>query len=105
MTRFVALITLLLGLCSALDAAPRDPAGFTTLGTLNPASASTITIDTGTTPPTMSGGATFNGVVDNGVAVFCFDEVNVPAGVTLSATGSRPLAILSQGDFYFAGVI
>lgn len=72
-------------------------AGAGPLGVLN-LSTGTLNIDTGTTPPTMSGAFTANGDVDDGVAVFRFQDVFIGPGVTVNLTGSRPLAITSAGD-------
>ncbi len=39
------------------------------------------------------------------IAVFAFDDINIPAGVTVKAVGSRPLALLSTGDITVSGKI
>jgi hypothetical protein len=106
MIRLIACVTLLIGLCSAVGAAPHDPAAYSSLGDLVPTAA--VAVDTGdptlATLPTMSGGASFTGVVSaDGAAVFCFADVDVPANVSFTVTGKRALVILSQGDFNFAG--
>jgi autotransporter-associated beta strand protein len=77
-----------------------DPNAFTSLGTLN-VSSGTLTINTDTL--TMTGAASFTGVAlnQNGgpqVAVFDFSSINIASGVTVSMSGSRPLALLSQGN-------
>ncbi|MEI7832297.1 MAG: prepilin-type N-terminal cleavage/methylation domain-containing protein [bacterium] len=78
-----------------------NPSAFTSLGACSPASG-TITFDT--TALTVSGAITGTGVMQANqsgnvtAAVFTFDSVNIPAGVTVVATGSRPLVIASQSD-------
>lgn len=37
--------------------------------------------------------------------VFLFDEVSIPAGVTVTATGSKPLRLYSRGQFLVEGVL
>jgi hypothetical protein len=76
-----------------------DPNAFTSLGTLN-VSSGTLTINTDTLA--MSGAATFTGVAlsQNGgpqVAVFDFSSITIGSGVTVNISGSRPIALLSQG--------
>ena len=53
--------------------------------------ATTVSLDTG------------SGAYD--VAVFTFDSFELDAGLTLTGTGSLPLAILSQGDLSVLGTI
>jgi hypothetical protein len=86
---------------SLVHAAPLDPNSFTSLGTFNPTG--NVTVDT--TTQTMSGGASFTGELSNGIAVFCFDEVNVSSGVTITVSGLYPFALLSQDDFTFNGIL
>jgi autotransporter-associated beta strand protein len=76
-----------------------DPNAFSSLGTLNVMSG-TLTINTDTLA--MSGAATFAGVAlnQNGgpqVAVFDFASISIGSGVTVNITGTRALALLSQG--------
>ena len=97
---------------SAAD--PLDPTGFAALGSLNLAAGSYV-IDTGGALPTLRGAANqvlFTGVLfDQGtafnpsVAVFDFSAIGIAAGATLTATGDRPLALLSRGSFSFAGAL
>lgn len=55
---------------------------------------------------TISGpGTNIVGVDQGGVAVFSFGTVNIGSGVTLNASGSRPLRIAATGDLTLAGVI
>jgi autotransporter-associated beta strand protein len=84
----------------AVHGAPLDPNAFTSLGTLD-VSAGTITINTDTLA--ISGAASFTGVAmpQSGgpeIAVFTFDGIDILAGATIAVSGTRPLALLSQGD-------
>lgn len=45
------------------------------------------------------------GYGDYEIAVFTFDDFELDAGITITATGSRPIAILSQGNMSVAGII
>ncbi|MEO0588136.1 MAG: hypothetical protein AAF078_10895, partial [Planctomycetota bacterium] len=115
-----------LALATAIAAAPThaqplDPTAFASLGTLNLAAGDfTIDTDTLTITDTTGGGSTllFTGVADdqNGtadyfggnwvpgtlgipeIAVFTFDGINLQASANVSITGSRAIALLSQGD-------
>lgn len=80
--------------------AQRDPNAFASLGTLN-VSSGTLTIDTDNL--TMSGAASFNGVLlpqNDGfpAAVFTFSDINLGSGASVSIVGGRPLILLSQGN-------
>src|SRR5215831_14045096 len=66
------------------------PCDFTSLGNLNLLSGS-YTINTSGTPTLTGPGTNFTGVVSGGIAVFDFDSVNIGAGVTITAAGTRPL--------------
>jgi hypothetical protein len=101
--RFIAPALVLLALSGAAGAAPLNPGSFTSLGSFAPAGA--VSVDTSPDPPLMAGGAVFSGVISNGVAVFCFDDVDVSLGIVITVAGTRPLAILSKGDFEFAGTL
>lgn len=74
------------------------------LGALSVSAGNSITINTGTTPPTLqvNSNPTINGqvmFVDGGnVAKFNFASVEVPAGVTVSVSGNRPLVLAASGD-------
>ena len=97
---------------SAAD--PLDPTAFAALGSLNLAAGS-YAIDTGGALPTLRGAGNqllFTGVLfDQGtafnpsVAVFDFSAIGIAAGAMLTATGHRPLALLSRSSFSFAGVL
>jgi len=88
-------------------AAPLDPNAFASLGTLTPTG--NVTINTDTLTLSVAGGATYTGVVQSQgagnpeIAVFSFGSVDVPASTTFSIAGSRPLALLSQGEMLFSG--
>lgn len=93
-------IALLSG-ASICGADPLDPNNYSSLGTLN-VSSGTLTFDTDTL--TVSGAFSGSGVLQSqgaglpDIAVFTFSNINVPIGVTLNLNGTRPIAILSQGD-------
>lgn len=74
-------------------AAPLDPAGFTSLGSLN--ATSDVLIDSDAL--TLDAGPVFVGVDSGGIAVFVFDDV-VTSGVGVTVVGSRPVALLSKSD-------
>jgi len=77
-----------------------QPSSFASLGQL-PDEAGQYSINTsGTTPVmTLPDGSTINGVIDPSgqVAVFTFNSVQLD-NASITATGSRPVALLSQGD-------
>ncbi|HET9153354.1 MAG TPA: cadherin-like domain-containing protein [Solirubrobacterales bacterium] len=64
----------------------------------------TYIVDTSTLKIT-GPGTDITGVDQGGVAVFAFGTVNIPSGVTLNASGSRPLRIQASGDLTLAGVL
>jgi autotransporter-associated beta strand protein len=87
-------------LSASTIAAPLDPNAFTSLGTLDVTSG-TLTINTDTLG--ITGAAAFTGVsmAQSGgpeIAVFTFDDIDIAAAVTITVSGIRPLAFLSQGD-------
>lgn len=61
----------------------------------------TITFDT----DALTYGGIPGGVDNDGVAVFRFDSIAVPAGTTVVAVGSRPLALLSAGAVTVDGTL
>src|SRR3954469_9133812 len=73
-------------------------------GDFNPAPGTYI-VDTSTLTITGPGPTNITGVDQGGVAVFEFDAVNIGSGVTLNASGSRPLRIAARGDLTLAGAI
>ncbi len=81
------------------------------LGELVLTSGMALSINTGSTPPgfQINGGAPVFGQVfsaTNGdVAKFNFSRVVVPAGVTVSVTGNRPLVLAASGDMYWDSAI
>jgi hypothetical protein len=89
------------GITPSALAAPLDPNGFTSLGTLN-ISSGMLTIDTSTLQ--VAGAASFTGVVHAqggglpDIAVFAFDNINIGSGVTVTVSGARPVALLSKGN-------
>src|SRR5262249_61654416 len=103
---------LLVCLCAALaagmphsgSAGPLLPFAYSSLGDLDVTSGS-LTFNTDTL--IVSGGFAGTGVIQTQVvgpeiAVFTFGAVNIGAGVTVNEVGSRPLAILSQGNLTVA---
>jgi hypothetical protein len=55
------------------------------------------------TKPSLVGGVSYR--IVNGVAVFDFGALTIPAGVTLKLTGSHPIALVSTGVLSVVGVI
>lgn len=87
-----------------------DPAAFSasSLGIFDPAA--NVVFDTDALTVTGLAGAGVTTSLDVGfgsydVAVFVFDSFELDSGLTLSATGSRPLAILSLSDLTVGGTI
>jgi subtilisin-like proprotein convertase family protein len=100
----LAMVVLLSAAGAALSAQVLDPQSFTSLGAASPVGS--VDVDTSASPPTWTEGATtLNGEVSGGVAVFAFDSVSIGAAVTVTITGNRPAAILSQGDFTLEGTV
>ncbi len=91
-------------------AQPLNPNNFSTIAT-SFAPTGNVTINTDTLQITGTGFTTVTGVTAaqaNGgptLAVFDFGSISIPSGVTVSATGSRPFALLSQGSATVAGTI
>jgi hypothetical protein len=73
-------------------------------GDFTPASG-TYTVDTTALKLTGPGPTEILGVDQGGIAVFSFENVNVPSGVTIVAMGSRPLKIVASGTLTMAGTI
>src|SRR5262245_57833105 len=98
-----------LGGVQFVSATPLDPLAFTSVGTLA-LTVGSITINPDTlasTRPTNFTGVTFdqgsfvqNSVTDfdRTVVVFDFNDISIAGGVTVTVTGSRPLALLSRGN-------
>jgi hypothetical protein len=64
----------------------------------------TYTVDT--TALTLTGPATsLTGTDQGGVAVFSFDNVDIPGTATINVHGSRPFKLLASGSLTLAGVI
>ncbi|MGD0043193.1 MAG: hypothetical protein ABSE84_22795, partial [Isosphaeraceae bacterium] len=107
MTRSLTMAVGVLGLAVALGApAVRgdllNPDAFSSLGTLNITGGSYAFNTTTDTLSDSSGTVLFTGVPYNGIAVFDFSQIAL-SGATFTATGSGPLALLSQGDINFTG--
>ncbi len=111
--RLTALMALAItGLPGAGHADPLDPLGFASLGTLS-LGAGSYFINTSGVAPTLLGAGNavlYTGVLfdqgtafDRRVAVFDFQAITVAADATLTATGDKPLALLSKTSFLFAG--
>jgi hypothetical protein len=92
-------------------AGPIDPLGFPSLGPFTTSGSTPYSINTSGTPMlTLPGGSTIPGVVfadtpGHNLAVFDFSSINIAAGTTLTATGSLPLVLLSQGGVTIGGTI
>jgi hypothetical protein len=100
----------LIGSGAGVHTGPLDPAAFTSLGANPFTLAGTYSIDTsGPTPVlTRPDTSTVNGVVSDGIAVFTFDDIAIAAGMTVNGVqnaGSRPFALLSQGDLTVNGTV
>jgi hypothetical protein len=90
-------LVLALAVSRAASAIPIfDPTDFTSLGTAT--LSGTVTANTDTL--NLDG---FHGVLNQGVAVFDFDNFTIDAGADLVATGSNPLAILSRDTMVISG--
>jgi hypothetical protein len=89
---------------------PLNPLDFASLGAF-PTELGPYTINTSGTPTlTEPDGTTISGVVYNGIAVFDFDSINIPAQTSgpplmFTAIGSLPLALLSRTDATIGGDI
>jgi hypothetical protein len=73
------------------------------LGNWSP-TAGAYTINT-TTLQLSGPGTSFTGLDDSGVATFSFGTVDIPAGVTITVSGSRPVDIVANTSFTSAGSI
>jgi uncharacterized delta-60 repeat protein len=86
-----------------------DANDFTAIGAFDPSSNVVFNTDTLTVSGGFSGVGTTvianTGYGNYEIAVFTFDNFELDAGITITATGSRPIAILSQGNMSVAGVI
>jgi hypothetical protein len=96
-------------LAGAAHAGPIDPLAFSSLGSLS-VSSGTLTFNTDTLSITGGGGGLISttgatqaqGGGNPVVAVFDFSGMDIGSGVSVQVTGSRPIAILSQGDLSIA---
>lgn len=90
-----------------------DPLAYTSLGAFDPASNVVVDTSNPLQPKLSVGASDWFGVYENAnagadsytIAVFTFTDFELDAGITLSATGDSPLAILSQGDISISGTI
>lgn len=82
-----------------------NPCDFTSLGSFDPVSS--VLIDS--TTLSMTGGFMATGVTTTvsgvEIAVFTFTDFELDAGISITGTGSRPLALLSQTDVWISGTI
>ncbi len=95
-------------------AAPLDPLGYGSLGTLS-LGAGHYTLNTsGATPSLLDASLSvlYTGVLqaqadayNSQIAVFAFDSISVAPGVTINASGSHPVALLSRSGISFAGTL
>ncbi len=112
LTRFVLCASAAVLLMSAVPATaqPLNPTNYSTIAT-SFAPTGAVTINTDTLQITGTGFTTVTGVTtaqQNGgptLAVFDFGSINIPSSVTVSVTGSRPFALLSQGNATVAGTV
>jgi len=86
------------GAAMPAHADPLNVTDFDSLGEF-PWGASVYTINT-SGDPTLTGpdGTAITGVVFDGIAVFTFDSITIGKGMTITAYGDRPLALLSYSD-------
>jgi hypothetical protein len=95
-----------------------DPHEYTAAAALTLTNGNTIAIDTknGTTTPTLTYNKGAGDVVVNGqvvanqnntvkMALFCFESIDIGAGVTVAVTGNLGPVLASQGSFVFNGII
>ncbi len=84
-----------------------DPNNFSSAGVFSPTADVIIDTDLLTVDGSVIGTTTTSdvGFGPYEIAVFTFDSFVLDAGITLSATGSRPLAILSQSTLSVSGTI
>jgi len=106
--RTSVLLALSAGMVGTAQAAPLNPGDYTSLAaSLAPTTDLVVDTDalTITGDASLCGGSgTCTGVLDGGIAVFTFDDVDL-SSVNVVATGSAPLAILSKGDLDVGGTI
>ncbi|HEX4123199.1 MAG TPA: hypothetical protein VHY37_00625 [Tepidisphaeraceae bacterium] len=98
------------GLCAVSQAwaqsvqTPIDPDAYAAIGSISGQGTYSFNTGSGSTTPSLTvtptGGvaSTVYGVIDNGVAVFDFNSVDLPSGSTTSVMGSLPIAILSRSS-------
>src|SRR6185295_5016986 len=90
------------------SADPLNPLDYPSLGTVT-LTAGSYTINSTTTPPAITGPMNFTGSIvgfgPGSIAVFSFDQLTIPIGVTFTVTGNRMLAFLSAGDMSIASAI
>ena len=74
------------------------PSNYASLGSLStPSGFDLISVNTSSEIMTLTDGRTFTGVISEGVAVFTFSSINLST-YGIGVQGSRPFALLSQGD-------
>jgi hypothetical protein len=97
--RAVLVMTFVLWQASAF-AVPLNPTAFPSLGP-SPFEAPGVCIIDTSEIPHLSGtsGIAIGYVTADNVAVFTFDSISIGPGVTIRATGSRPVALLSHNSF------
>ncbi|MCA9490718.1 MAG: hypothetical protein KC621_12395 [Myxococcales bacterium] len=87
-------------------AAPLDPSTFSSLGAQLTCTTA-ISVDTDALTLTVDGGTVYTGVAAGSVAVFTFDDVDIPSSCTVTAAAGRAnaLALLSLGAMNVDGTI
>ncbi|MGO9598164.1 MAG: hypothetical protein ACLP7Q_09240 [Isosphaeraceae bacterium] len=100
------LALLVFGVAGQAAAGPLNPLAFQSLGDF-PIAPGMYTFNTTVPNPTLTepDGTVVTGTASNGIAVFDFNSINVGNGQTFVGTGSKPLALLSQGDATINGTI
>lgn len=83
-------------------AGPLDPGGFASLGSLVVSSGSFVFDTDALTGGAFAGVSFAQGAGLPNIAVFTFDDIHVASGATITATGSRALALLSKGNVVLA---
>src|SRR5262245_32754732 len=91
-----------------VEAGMLNPKDFVSLGSLPDLNGSYDFVTDGSAPILhLRGGGTINGVLDPSgrIAGFTFDSISLNQAAVVTARGSRPLALLSQGNLVFSGTM
>jgi hypothetical protein len=86
-----------------VEGTPLAVSDFASLGAF-PSGPGSYTVNTSGLPTLIGPGVNIAGVVGpDAIAVFAFSNIQIGDGFTLTATGNRPLALLSYGDVTISG--